>query len=488
MRTAKLCVTVTGQSMAELRKRRDEITDADMVELRVDTVADPSAAAALADRRLPVVFTCRPKWEGGQFQGSEEERLRILRDAQQLGAEYIDVEWKSGFTELLDRRAGRGVVLSMHDFEGVPADLEARARTMRNTGAEVIKIAVMTQRLGDSLPLLSIARASASPAVVIAMGDAGIATRVLASRFNSCWTYAGEAVAPGQMPAARLLEEFSFRSITAQTALYGVVGRPIMHSLSPAMHNAAFRSAGFDAVYLPLAAADYDDFLEFAEAMSVAGASVTAPFKLLAFERADESDAMSRRIQSANSLRRRDGRWAACNTDVPGFIAPLEAQGVSLRGMRATVLGAGGATRAVVEALLSAGAQVSIAARRRDRAADVARGMGCSTAEWPPAAGSWDLLVNATPAGTVSANEDTPLPEGPFTGEIVYDLVYNPLETRLLLDARRAGCRTIGGLEMLVAQAQRQFEWWTGSKASARLMREAALGALGAKVPDVHGA
>jgi 3-dehydroquinate dehydratase/shikimate dehydrogenase len=477
MRAAKLCVTVTGQTMAELRKRRDEVIGADLVELRVDTVDDPSAAAALAGRRTPVIFTCRPTWEGGRFRGSEEERQRLLREAQQLGAEFVDVEWRAGFEDVVQGRGGQGVILSLHDFEGVPSDLAARAHAMRQSGAQVIKIAVMARRLSDTLALLPVAREGASPTVVIAMGDAGLPSRVLASRLGSYWTYAGDAVAPGQLPLGRMRDEFAFGRITAATTIYGVAGRPVAHSLSPAMHNAAFRAAQLDAVYLPLAAADYDDFLTFADAFSLAGASVTAPFKLEAFTRADECDPVSRRIESVNTLRRVDGRWAARNTDVAGFLAPLEAR-VALRGTRATVLGAGGAARAVAEALTAAGATVAVAARRRQRAEAVARLTGGTVADWPPTPGSWDVLVNATPVGTTPRVDETPLPAAPFMGQLVYDLVYNPPETLLLRDARQAGCDTIGGLEMLVAQAQLQFEWWTGIKPPARVMREAAFRVL----------
>jgi 3-dehydroquinate dehydratase type I len=199
MGVSKLCVTVTGPTMAELRKRRDEAADADIVELRLDTVTDPDAAAALAGRRTPVIVTCRPTWEGGQFKGSEEERRRVLRDAQQLGAEYVDVEWKAGFTELLDWRGGRGVVLSMHDFAGVPADLTSRAAAMRATDAEVIKLAIMAHRVSDCLPLLSLGRASTHQTALVAMarpvwprvcwhGDSGPAgaTRATGSRPASC--------------------------------------------------------------------------------------------------------------------------------------------------------------------------------------------------------------------------------------------------------------------------------------------------------------
>lgn len=470
-------MTVTGQTMAELRERRDCIRTADLVELRVDTVSDPSAAGALAGRRGPVIFTCRPTWEGGQFAGTEEERHHLLRDAQGLGAEYIDVEWKAGFDDLLHAHGGRGVVLSIHDFDRVPPDLDARATAMRSTGVEVIKLAAMARRLTDCVPFLEIGRQSTAPVVLVAMGDAGTPTRVLASRFGSCWTYAGDAVAPGQLTAGAIEHEFGFRSLTDRTAIYGVVGRPVSHSLSPAMHNAAFKAARLDAVYLPLAAADFSDFLTFADALNIAGASVTAPFKVDAFECADQCDPVSRRIRSANTLRRSDGRWAACNTDVAGFLRPLENM-IAVKGRRATIMGAGGAARAAAEALHSAGARVALAARSRRRAEEAARLTGATVGEWPPPAGSWDLLVNATPVGTAPDTSATPLPEGPFTGELVYDLVYNPLDTRLLRDARAAGCQTVGGLEMLATQAELQFEWWTGHKPAAHVMHNAAKAAL----------
>ena len=477
MRPARLCVTVTGQTMAELRERRDRVADADLVELRVDTVRDPSAAGALAGRRVPVIFTCRAPWEGGHFKGSEEERHRLLHDAQRLGAEYVDVEWKAGFGDLLSAKGGKGIVLSMHDFEGVPNDLDARAATMKASGAEVVKIAVNAARLSDCLPLLAVGRASTTPMVLVGMGDAGLPTRVLSARFGSCWSYAGDGVAPGQISQCLLRDQYSFRSLSDRTAVYGVVGRPVMHSLSPAMHNAAFKAAEIDAVYLPLAAADFDDFLRFADAIGMHGASITAPFKLDAFEASAECDPVSRRIQSVNTVRHDGNRWVGCNTDVAGFLKPLK-RAMAIKDRRATILGAGGAARAASEALSAAGARVTISARTPQHAQQTAALTGASTTRWPPPDDSWDLLVNTTPVGTSPAIDATPLPSGSFRGELVYDLVYNPLKTRLLRDAEAAGCRTLSGLEMLVAQAELQFEWWTGIRPLERSMRDAALTAL----------
>ena len=308
MSRSLLCETVTGRSMAELLAARDAATDGDMIELRLDGVADVDVAAALSGRRRPVVVTCRPQWEGGRFDGSEESRRDMLARALELGAEFVDVEWKTlrdghqpGFADVVQRDPQR-IVVSSHDFEGVPSDLGERAREMRASGARTIKLAVTTRRLADMLPLREIA--CDGDAVVIGMGDTGVPSRLLATRFGSRWTYAGRAVAPGQIPAARMVGEFRFPVVGAATRLFGVVSSNAMHSLSPVMHNAAFAAAGLDAAYVPLQPADFGDFLEFAAAMGLEGASVTIPFKRDALNAAVRADASTRHVGAANTLRR----------------------------------------------------------------------------------------------------------------------------------------------------------------------------------------
>ena len=458
--------------MAELLAARDAVTRADMLELRLDGVETVDVGAALAGRTLPAIVTCRPTWEGGRFDGGEEQRRSILTEALDRGADYVDVEWRAGFADLIARDPRR-VVLSSHDFQRVPEDLSARATAMRQAGAGTIKIAFRAARLSDALLLQPIS--AGGDAVVIAMGDAGLPSRLLASRFGSRWTYAGNAIAPGQIPAGGMLDEFRFRDISASTAIYGVVGNNVMHSLSPAMHNAAFRASGLDAVYVPLAAGDFSDLVTFAEAMHIEGVSVTIPFKLDALRAAAHVDSLTRAVGAANTLRWSARGLLATNTDVDGFLEPLtRVYPGPLDGVQVAVLGAGGAARAVTVALLSRGAHVTIHARRHDQAADVAAGCGATIGIWPPPAGSWDLLVNCTPLGGPTAREASPLPDGPFTGRMVYDLTYGQAETPLLHDAREAGCLALDGLPMLVAQAERQFEWWTGVRPPEGVMLAAA--------------
>jgi 3-dehydroquinate dehydratase / shikimate dehydrogenase len=485
MSTPLLCVTVTAPTMAELRRRRDDAADADLVEMRLDTVSDPDVAGALAGRRRPVIVTCRPAWEGGSFTGSEDERRRILEEAVTLGADYVDIESRARFDDLVSRNRGRGIVLSYHDFSRAPADLPGLVRSMRSTGAEVVKIAITATRLSDCIPLLDLGAAQqpGNGLVLIGMGEFGMATRVLAARFGSRWTYAGAIRSIGQLSAEALVADYRFRELTGATDVYGLVGLPVSHSVSPAMHNAAFAATRLDAVYLPLPAVSADDFRAFGRAIGIKGVSITTPHKVSLFEGVDEVDAVARRVGAINTIRAIDGRWVAGNTDVDGFLQPFGDR-TMLRGLRASILGAGGAARAVAIALLASGCRVRIHARNHRQAEAVGAMTSAAVGAYPPEAGSWDLLVNCTPVGMYPRVDETPIARAALTGRIVYDLIYNPMITQLLRDAADAGCQTIGGLEMLVGQAQEQFRWWTNVRPPTGVMRDAAVKRLAEFMSD----
>jgi 3-dehydroquinate dehydratase / shikimate dehydrogenase len=306
------------------------------------------------------------------------------------------------------------------------------------------------------------------------MGAMGAVSRVLAARFGSCWTYAGDGIGPGQISLARMRDEFRVNRITAATEIYAVVGHPVAHSLSPAMHNAALAALGRDAVYVPLEAADFAEALEFADRLGLGGMSVTSPFKHDAIAAADSADPLAIRVGAANTLTRsRDGRWVATNTDVEGFLRPL-AGNADLASSRVAVLGAGGAARAVIAALRGRGAHVTVCARRPEAAQAVAGAFDAESGAWPPAEGPWDLVVNTTPVGTWPNISASPMEGVPFRARLVYDLVYNPEETAFLQRARAAGADTLSGLDMLVWQAALQLRAWTGEDPPIEVMRRAA--------------
>jgi 3-dehydroquinate dehydratase/shikimate dehydrogenase len=394
------------------------------------------------------------------FDGTETAREARLREALELGAAYVDVEWDAAFADGFIAQFPGRVVLSRHDFSGMPVDLPGLVRAMAARRPGVVKIAVTPTRLTDQLALPEAASAAGDvPVVLIAMGAAGLASRILAQRVGSCWTYGGAAVAPGQVTPDLMRARYRVGRHTPATRIFGVAGRPISHSWSPTLHNAALQALGIDGVYLPFEARDMDDLLGAAAAFGVQGLSITAPFKLEALARATRADALATRLGAANTLTRAGDGWVASNTDVEGFLHPLRAR-LPLRGARVAVLGGGGAARAVVAGLHAEGARVTVHARRREQALAL-EPLGAAVGEWPPVRGSWDLLVNTTPVGTAPDVEATPIDASVLAGgRLVYDLVYNPGRTRLLRDAEAAGCATLGGLEMLIAQAAVQVATW----------------------------
>lgn len=476
----RICQTIAVPTLKALRAERDGVRAGgavSMVELRLDHL-EPSeldVAGALEGRRVPVVVTCRPARQGGKFDGSEEARLRVLREAARLGAEFVDVEFDSALT-----LTGTRTVLSHHDFDpGIRPDLGERVRAMRARacasapgGDAIVKVAVTAARPRDVAVLrrtLFGEKAADAGTIGIAMGEAGALSRMLPAKFSGEWTYAGSA-APGQFSPADLIARFRAHEAHSLTRVFGIAGAPLAHSASPAMHTAAFRHAAIDAVFVPVETADAGELYDLAESLGIEGLSVTAPLKSDVMTFAVPDDA-SRRIGAVNTLKRSAGGWDARNFDAPAFMEPLSGDIRGLRDRRAIVLGAGGAARAAVGELTAAGCRVEVSARDFTKARVLADAFGAGVAVFPPR-GSAALVVNATPAGTRSSA--SPIPAGAVEAKIAYDLVYNPEDTAFLRDARAAGARTIGGLAMLVAQARRQFEWWTGLPVPAEVFEQAA--------------
>ncbi|MBK8916003.1 MAG: shikimate dehydrogenase [Phycisphaerales bacterium] len=499
--------------------RRAQSEGADIIELRADCIDDPAAVEALlrSPDRPTCILTLRSAAEGGRFDGSDAERIALIERLGLLSPGFIDIEmdtWKRSANlrqklglvcdtggpqplHALDRPRNR-LILSRHDWTGEQCDKPGRMLDELLAEAGVVTKAAFTARdASDALSVLTALhdrRALGREIIAIAMGEAGIASRVLAGKFGGFLSFAAldeaGASAPGQLTLREMRHLYRWNSIRASTRVYGIVGWPVSHSRSPHVHNAAFAAAGIGAVYVPFPvspdAAGFDHFADFVGAhpeLDIDGLSVTIPHKVHALrwllDRGHEVSDIAKRAGAVNTLTRsRDGRWHGDNTDGAGALAVLHCSTAvpeSLRGERAAVLGAGGAARGVAAALQADGARVTIFNRTRASADALASALGCESRDWEER-GQCDarIIVNCTSVGMGAAVGESPLPAGALRpGMAVLDTVYAPRRTRLLQDAAAAGATAIEGSEMFLEQAALQFERWVGSPAPRRAMRQA---------------
>jgi 3-dehydroquinate dehydratase/shikimate dehydrogenase len=489
-----ICVAIVANTNEAARKQlRRAAAVADMAELRLDYIQErPDVGYLLADRPCPVIVTNRPPRQGGLFGGSEAERVAFLREAVSLGAEYVDIEYDS--IGRLQEKLGTRVIVSYHNFEETPGDLHRMAQMLVGTGGDIIKIATYVNDTSDCIRLCQLSSDLGVPKIILGMGPRGLVTRVLANKFGSMLTYAslsGEAAsAPGQLTVGELRDVYHYRKIDKATAIYGVVGTPLRHSLSPHVQNAAFRREGMNCVYVPFEADDFDAFIKATRCMHPQGLSVTIPHKEAAARAVSEVDAITAKIGAVNTIAIREGKMTGTNTDWKAAVDSIRAAlpgDKNLAGRRALVLGAGGAARAIVFGLMVEGVQVRIANRTRERAEALAREAGCAAVDWDERERvECDIIANSTSLGMYPAVEATPFPKSGFrAGQVVFDAVYNPRQTKLLTEAAEADCVGVEGLEMFVRQAAAQFEFWTGRKAPIELMRETAIAAFnGMKGPE----
>jgi 3-dehydroquinate dehydratase / shikimate dehydrogenase len=481
---AQICVSLTEPTTRGVVDRMAALTgQADLFEVRGDLVSDLDLLGILRARTRPIVFACRPVAEGGRWSEGETRRRMVLLEAVKRGYDYVDVEYRSDFMDVVMEKSGSGLILSYHDLEGTPADLDGLYARMCERGADVVKIAVMPRSVAEVGRLLELAaRVSAEggkPLIAIAMGPLGIVTRLLGGRYGAPFLYAAAAAgaesASGQLPAQEMADVYRVRQVTTATRVYGVLGGTVRRSLSPLLHNQAFAARRIDAVYVPLQAEAIEPFLRALPGLELAGFSVTRPYKVEILPHLHEVEEQAAICGSVNTVVVQDGTLRGSTTDGIGVVGPLKKRG-ELKGKAVVIVGAGGAARAAALALRRKGARVTLASRNPSQAAEAAAAVGCAhapLADLPEQA--WDILINATPVGSAGAPAETPVPQNLHRpGAIVLDMVYDPLETRLLREARAAGCTTVDGLEMLLAQAVAQFETWTGLEAPVEAMTAAA--------------
>ena len=456
---------------------------AELVELRLDYIRRPvNLKRLLKDSPCPIVATCRRPEDGGKWMKSESDRVMLLRTAIADGADYVDLEME--IAEQIPRYKDTQRIISYHNFDETPSNLEEIHHQMTELDPDIIKIATMANNPMDNVTALRLCRDSEIPTIAFCMGEMGVTSRLLCGKFGAPFTYAtfssDRKLAPGMLTFEEMRDYFQYDSITKDTKILGVIADPVAHSLSPVVHNSCIRKNKLDYLYLPFRVPrEYlEQFINVCPELDIAGLSVTIPHKENVIKLINALDDNVAGIRAANTLVFKTPNVYGYNTDCSAAVESVaktleERKDVQLEAARVLILGAGGVARAIAFGLKRAKANITISARDYRKADALATALDCEPLDWP-GRGTFecDVLVNCTPVGMYPEMDVTPFDAEWFDKKtVVFDTVYNPEQTLFIKQARKAECTTITGVDMFVRQAAKQFKLFTGEKADMKLIR-----------------
>ena len=477
----------TRHKMVQIELEEAVKRGAQFVEVRLDFFSRAVDFKRLfPHKKCPWVATVRRHLDGGRWKGTEVERQMILRQAIVSGFEWVDLE--TDVADSIKRFRDVKRIVSYHNINETPDDLEGIYAKMCEQDADVLKIVTMAQHPRDCMRVLNLLKEAKRPTVGHCMGEIGLPSRILSLKYGAPFIYAAfnkeRGIAPGLPSFDEVIRFFNVRKIGRDTKVYGVLGDPVAHSFSPALHNLMFRQTGYDAVYLPFRVprGELPESLQAFDAVPVTGYSVTIPHKEAAAALAYATDARVKETGAANTLVKRAQGFYAANFDYEAALEGLrqnmpevEGKRAEIKGMGAMILGTGGAAKAVAHALHHAGATpIWIVGRSAEKTERLATEVHGKAVEWE-ARHNIDpgILVNCTPVGMHPNLDDCPVHAGFLKpGMVVFDTIYNPEQTLLIKWAKERGAQTVTGTEMFVRQAAMQFELFTGRKADVASMRE----------------
>jgi 3-dehydroquinate dehydratase/shikimate dehydrogenase len=481
LRLPRVCVAVIGSDPAEMLDKAEVLArDNTFLEFRLDYLPRPALALPKLKQfneyhsHIVAMATCRRTAAGGKFKGSIASQLDILAKASNSGCQLVDLELQSAAhckpEQLRRLRTQAALVLSHHDYRATK-NLEQTLEKMLAISADFFKVVSTATTLYDNVVMMKFLEkyGDQHSLIGVCMGEQGIISRLLGVRAGSVFTFAAvsedEKTAPGQVTAQELRSTYRIEQVDAATRVYGVAGDPVTHSLSPAIMNAALRRETVNGVYLALHAKTLKDLLACVRDIPIHGMSITMPYKTAILSHLDNTDSHTTKIGACNTVvRAQDGNLYGFNTDSAGVVRPLERR-ITIDGSKILVLGAGGAARAAVFGLKERGAEVYVLNRTFAQAQKLARSARARTLKRSDLKKlSFDVIINATPVGMGNSHE-SPLNQDEIKAHFVFEMIYDPPETRFMKLARAAGAEVIPGVEMFVQQAARQFEIWTGKPA-----------------------
>jgi 3-dehydroquinate dehydratase/shikimate dehydrogenase len=448
---------------------------ADIIELRIDHISNPDLKKLLKAVKKPIIVTNRRKSDNGKFKGSEEERIATLKQAIELGANYVDIEMDADYEKISNNKKNSKIIISYHNFKETPKNIDEIYNKLKSTNADIIKIATTANKLSDNLKIIELIKTSKKPIIAMCMGSLGEISRILCPLYGSFLTFASleknKESSPGQIPAEILRDIYRINDIRPGFKVYGGIGNPISESKGQIIHNALFQENKLNNIYLNFQVDDLEEFIKNFSSL-VSGLAVTMPHKQKIIAYLDEIDPVAKKIKAVNTVLNKNGKLTGYNTDITGAIKAIEAK-TEIKNKNVTIIGAGGAARAIAVGILEKHGKLTILNRTVEKAEKLAKELNCNFGSLQNFDKiKTDILINSTSVGMHPNVDETPIGTTSTKNIVVFDVVYNPQKTKLLKEAEKNNCTIISGIEMFINQAAEQFKIWTGKEPDIKFLRE----------------
>lgn len=474
-----ICIPIISESMesaiADIKKANKI---ADIIELRIDYIkTDLNLKKLIRTAEKPVIITNRRKADNGKFIGDEKERIESLKQAIELGADYVDIEIDADYQKIIKDKKDAKIIISYHNFKETPNNISEIFSKLNSTDADIIKIATTAAKLADNLKIIELIKNrknSGKPIIGLCMGPLGEISRILAPLYGSFLAFASlekdKESAPGQIPAETLRDIYRLNELKQGFKIYGIIGNPVSESKGYLIHNALFKKNKLNSVYLNFQVSSLEEFMKNFPGL-LSGFSVTMPHKEEIMKYLDNIDPTAKKIGAVNTVISKNGKLIGYNTDITGAINAIEAK-TQIKNKNVAIIGAGGAARAIAVGILEKQGKLTILNRTVEKAEKLAKELNCSFGPLEDFKNlKTGILINSTSVGMHPNIDKTPIDTKNVKDIIVFDAIYNPQKTKLLKEAEKNNCTIISGIEMFINQAAEQFRIWTGKEADVNLIR-----------------
>jgi 3-dehydroquinate dehydratase / shikimate dehydrogenase len=468
----KYCISICGSTIVEtLDQLKIASTKADIIEIRLDKLSEPDLSVFSKFKSIPILLTNRNLSNGGFFAGDEQKRLKVLKEAINFGFDFIDLEYDTDKKELdwfLNNRKKTKIILSYHNFQDTPKNLANIFKKLLAKKPDIIKICTFANKIEDNIPIIKLLenKPKGVDLIIHTMGEKGESSRIMCGLKGNYFTYSSidsdNRTAPGQISVSKLKSSYRLDRLKNNPKIFGLTGNPVKHSFGYLIHNLAFSKLNFNAVYLNFLVDDLPKFIEsFREYYS--GLSVTIPFKEKILPLLDHIDPVAAKIGAVNTVINRNNKLYGYNTDAFGIYNALRSK-INLKNKTIVVVGNGGSARAALSVLKEETKKIIIIGRDTKKAEKLAIEFGTwfyASLDTISQIGKFDILINTTPVGMFPNISVSPVDKKYVKDCLVFDMIFNPFETKLLKDAKDNGCKTISGFDMFLFQAEAQFKLFT---------------------------